>query len=107
MPEAVRQRTRGVVRVQAAANRSRIICPARRIVPGPVTCNCCDESRLSKLGKDISETLLVIILEGMQHVRGEVITRRSTRRQPLQASQPARRKPARLSPDAYVEHRDP
>src|SRR6266852_8640214 len=32
----------------------------RVIVPGPVACNCCGGSRLSKLGEDITETLEVI-----------------------------------------------
>ena len=32
----------------------------RVIVPGPVTCNCCGGSRLSRLGEDITETLEVI-----------------------------------------------
>src|SRR3982751_6985898 len=43
----------------------------RVIVPGPVTCNCCGGSRLSRLGEDITETLEVIpkSWKVIQHVR--------------------------------------
>ena len=43
----------------------------RVIVPGPVACNCCGGSRLSRLGEDITETLEVIpkSWKVIQHVR--------------------------------------
>jgi transposase len=43
----------------------------RVIVPGPVTCNCCGGTRLSRLGEDVTETLEVIpkSWKVIQHVR--------------------------------------
>jgi transposase len=43
----------------------------RVIVPGPVACPCCDGTRLSKLGEDVTETLEVIPRQWkvIQHVR--------------------------------------
>jgi transposase len=43
----------------------------RLIVPGPVACSCCDGSRLSRLGEDVTETLEVIpkSWKVIQHVR--------------------------------------